>query len=156
VAKPKEAKTKEAKTKLVPLREGMFKMPHSITGKPKLYGQRCSTCGEVFANQRVYCANCCQETLERITLGTEGEIATYTIVRQQLAGSFIEAPYVLARVRLPEDVSVQTIITDVELDEVAIGMPVEICLRQLTEDDDGNPVVNFFFKPAKRARSTAA
>jgi uncharacterized OB-fold protein len=68
----------------------------------------------------------------------------------------MEAPYVLARVRLPEDVTVQTIITDVELDEVAIGMPVEICLRQLTEDDDGNSVVNFFFKPAKRARGTAA
>ena len=151
-----KTKTKAAKTKLVPLREGMFKMPRSITGKPRLYGQRCSTCGEVFANQRVYCANCCQETLEQITLSTEGEVATFTIVRQQLPGSFMQAPYVLARVRLAEDVTVQTIITDVELDEVAIGMPVEICLRQLTEDDDGNSVVNFFFKPAKRARGTAA
>lgn len=151
-------KSKSAKTapKLVPLREGMFKMPRSINGKPRLTGQRCTTCGEQFSTQREYCANCCQPTLESITFGTSGEITTYTTVRQQLPGALIEAPYVIARVRLAEGVSVQTILSDVEPDEVKIGMKVETCLKQVTEDDDGNAVVSSFFKPiAKRQRTRA-
>lgn len=150
-----ETKAKDAK-KLVPLRPGMFKMPRTINGKPRIYGQRCTTCGEVFSSNRTYCANCHNETLERTMFGTSGEVSTFTIVHQQLRGALVEVPYVIARVRLPEGVGVQTILTDVEPEDVKIGMPVEICLRQLMEDDDGNPVVNFFFRPKGRRRSPAA
>ena len=87
--------------------------------------------------------------LERITLGARGTVFSYTIVRQQLPGALVQAPYVMARVKLPEGVTVQTIITDIELEEVTIGMAVEICLKQLTEDDEQRAVVNFFFRPAK-------
>lgn len=135
---------------MVPLREGMFEMPDTIEGTPKLFGQRCTACKEVFnTTERVYCANCSEEALERITLGARGTVFSYTIVRQQLPGALVQAPYVMARVRLPEGVTVQTIITDVELEEVTIGMAVEICLKQLTEDDEQRAVVNFFFRPAK-------
>lgn len=134
---------------MVPLREGMFEMPDAIDGKPRLYGQRCASCGEVFGTTgREYCANCGQARLERILLGTSGKVHTYTIVHQQLPGSLMEPPYVIARVTLPEGVSVQTVLCDVEPEDVKIGMPVEICLRQLQEDDEGRAVVNFFFRPA--------
>lgn len=141
--------------KLVPLRPGMFEMPESLEGTPRLYGSRCTACGEIFADtRRVYCANCSQRALERITLGTTGEVYSYTTVRQPLRGSLIEPPYVIARVRLPEGVSVQTVLSDIEVpvDEppaVEIGMAVEICLKALKEDEDGNTVVNFFFRPAR-------
>ncbi len=69
-------------------------------------------------------------------------------MRQQLKGALVQAPYVMARVKLPEGVTVQTIITNVELDGVTIDMPVEICLKQLSEDDEQRAVVNFFFRPA--------
>ena len=135
--------------KLVPLREGMFEMPDSIDGTPKLLGQRCSNCDEVFAaTQRVFCANCHQESLKQVTLGTTGVVVTYTIVHQQLKGALVKIPYVMARVRLPEDVVVQTILTDIDPKDADVDMPVEICLKQLSEDDAGNPIVNFFFRPA--------
>ncbi|HJM76053.1 MAG TPA: OB-fold domain-containing protein [Dehalococcoidia bacterium] len=135
---------------LIPLREGMFEMPSSIEGTPELRGQRCTNCSEVFPTaDRVFCANCCEEALEPVLLGTTGELLTYTLVRQQLGGSLIKIPYVIGRVRLPEGVSVQTIVTDVEPEDVSVGMALEICLKQVMEDDDGNSVVNFFFRPAE-------
>lgn len=141
--------TAETAQQMVPLREGMFEMPETIEGTPKLFGQRCTACKEVFTTtERVYCANCSEEALERITLGTRGTVFSYTIVRQQLKGSLIQAPYVMARVKLPEGVTVQTIITDIELEDVTVGMPVEICLKQLSEDEEQRAVVNFFFRPA--------
>jgi uncharacterized OB-fold protein len=142
--------------KLVPLREGMFKMPRSMNGKPRLLGQRCTSCGEQFSNQREFCANCCEPTLENVMFGTTGEITTYTTVRQQLPGALIEAPYVIARVCLDEGVSVQTILSEIEPDEVEIGMKVVSCLKQVMEDDNGNAVVNTFFKPASKRRKARA
>lgn len=136
--------------RMVPLRPGMFEMPDTIDGTPALYGQRCATCHETFGTTgREFCANCGEPALERVTLSTSGEVFTCTIVRQQLRGALVQVPYVLARVRLPEGVTVQTVLTEVDPAHAYIGMPVEICLKQLTEDEDGNAVVNFFFRPSK-------
>ena len=134
-------------TELVPLEEGMFEMPDSIDGVPRLYGQSCANCGEVFTStSREYCANCGESSLERILLGTSGTVHTFTTVYQKLPGSLIEPPYVIARVMLPEGVQVQTVLRAVDPGEVKIGMPVEIFLAPL-EVDEGRTVVNFFFRP---------
>ncbi len=138
----------ETAQKMVPLRPGMYEMPESLAGKPRLYGQRCKSCEELFTTtDREYCANCGEPALERVLLGTSGTVHTFTVVHQQLPGSLMEPPYVIARVQLPEGVAVQTVLCDVEPGDVAIGMPVEICLRQLEQDEEGRGVVNFFFRP---------
>jgi uncharacterized OB-fold protein len=142
--------TSSSVKKLVPLRPGMFEMPETLEGTPRLYGQRCRDCGEVFASaQRVFCANCSSQALERITLGARGEVHSYTVVHQQLRGALVEAPYVIARVKLAEGVTVQTILADVDPAEVRTGMPVEICLRALGETEQGDTLVNFFFRPER-------
>lgn len=140
--------TTETQVPMVPLRPNMFEMPDSLEGQPLLLGQSCVQCGETFAGlERHYCPNCSQASLERVFLSTHGEVFTYTLVHQQLRGSLVEAPYVMARVRLPEGVTVQTILRDVEPSDVSIGMPVEICLKKLREESDGSNLVNFFFRP---------
>ncbi len=137
-----------AEKKFVLLRTGMHDVPKSMTDQPRLYAQQCSNCGEAFSSiDRVYCANCGKETLERLLLSTSGTIYTYTVVHQPLRGSLMTPPYVIAQVRMPEGVTVQTILTDIEPDQVKIGMAVEICLKQVEENDDGEAVVNYFFKP---------
>ena len=138
--------------KFVLLQPGMHDMPDSINDKPRLYAQKCSNCGETFSSlSRVYCANCGKETLERMLLSTSGTIYTYTVVHQPLRGSLMVPPYVIAQISMPEGVTVQTIMTDIEPDKVKIGMQVEICLRQVEENDDGEAVVNYFFRPAAAA-----
>lgn len=142
--------TTDSKVKMTPLREGMFEIPETLDGTPLLLGQRCTSCGEVFIGlEREFCANCCEPALVRTTLSTRGELFTYTVVHQQLRGALVEVPYVMARVRLPEGVTVQTILIDIEPNAVQIGMPVDICLRKLGEGEDGSILVNFFFRPAE-------
>ncbi|MDK1025412.1 MAG: OB-fold domain-containing protein [Gammaproteobacteria bacterium] len=138
---------------LVPLRSGMYEMPDSIDGTPRLYGQRCTSCGEIFTTtHREYCAYCGKQTMESRRLGTIGIVQTFTIVHQELKGSLMETPYVIARVQLTDDrVQIQTVLCDVEPNDVTIGMQVEICLKQVDEDEDKQIVVSFFFRPATRS-----
>lgn len=137
-----------AEKKFVLLQAGMHDMPESMSDKPRLYAQRCSNCSEAFSSlSRVYCANCGKETMQRMLLSTSGTIYTYTVVHQPLRGSLMEPPYVIAQVRMPEGVSIQTIMTDIEPDRMKIGMEVEICLKQVDENDEGEAVVNYFFRP---------
>ena len=137
-----------ADKKFVLLQAGMHDMPKTVHDKPRLYAQKCSNCGEAFSSiNRVYCANCGKEALERLLLSTSGTIYTYTVVHQPLRGSLMTPPYVIAQIRMPEGVTVQTIMTGIEPDQVKIGMAVEICLKQVEENDDGEAVVNYFFRP---------
>lgn len=134
-------------TELVPLEKGRFEMPDSIDGVPRLYGQRCVNCHELFTStSREYCANCGRRSLERMQLGTSGTVHTFTTVYQKLPGSLLEPPYVIARVTLPGGVRVQTVICEVGPDEIRVGMPVEIFLAPLAIEED-RIVVNFFFRP---------
>lgn len=139
--------------KIVPLRAGMYEMPDSIDGTPRLYGQLCTSCCEIFTTtQREYCAYCGKQTMQSRLLGTNGIVQTFTIVHQELKGSLMETPYVIARVQLTDDrVQIQTVLCDVEPNDVTIGMPVEICLKQVDEDEDKQKVVSFFFRPASQS-----
>src|SRR5690606_35237534 len=125
---------------MVPLKEGLFEMPETMDGVPRLIGQKCGNCKEcVTGADHSTCPNCCQEALERITLSSIGEVYSYTTVHQQLPAALVQAPYVMARINLPEGVIVQTVLTDVEPGQVHIGMQVEVCLRQLGESE-GRPI----------------
>jgi uncharacterized OB-fold protein len=116
-----------------------------------LYGTHCTSCDATTgSSERKYCARCFEPTLERTTLGTTGTVQSFTVVQQQLPGSLMKVPYVIASIRLAGGGGVQTILTDIEPADVRVDISVEICLRQVTEDDSGNPVVSFFFRPADK------
>ena len=137
--------------KQIPLRPGMFQMPARPGEAPRLVGSRCRACGELFAARRAYCANCSKPELEEVLLSATGEIRTFTIVRQQPPGSLMVPPYVIASVRLDDGVGVQSLLTDIDPDQVRIGMPVEIVLKAVKEDEAGNELVATFFRPRKTA-----
>ena len=48
---------------------------------------------------------------------------------------------------LPEGVRVETLFTDCDLDELKIGMAVELVLRTLHQDEAGNDVETYMFRP---------
>lgn len=136
--------------KQVPLTPSMFRMPELPGGPPRLRGARCRACGELFASRRAYCANCSSPDIEEQLLSTTGEIRTFTIVRQQPPGSLIAVPYVIASVRLDDGVNVQTLLTGIDPEKARIGMPVEIALEVVKEDEAGNDLVATFFRPRKQ------
>jgi len=133
-----------AERKQVPLKGARLRLGDS----PALLGSRCPDCGEHFYPPRYVCLNCYREGLEEVPLSTRGELWTYTIARMALPGSLVTAPYVIAQVRLPEGVSVATVLSEVEPEAVRIGMPLELVVEKASTDSEGNDVMTFKFRPA--------
>jgi len=131
----------------VPIKGARLRLGES----PALMGSRCPQCGEHFYPPRYVCLNCYQEGLEEVALSTRGELWTFTIARAALPGTLMTPPYVIAQVRLPEGVSVATVLTDVDPEAVRIGMPLELVVEKASVDSEGNDVMTFKFRPAKDA-----
>ena len=83
---------------------------------------------------------------EPFTLSGRGEVWSFTEVRQG-TGDFGGA-YVVALVRLVEGPLVTAQLTDIDADEVAIGLPVEAVTRKLRDlGPDGLLVYGYKFRP---------
>ena len=136
----------EKQRRVVPLREGVFRIPQSSGEKPALIASRCPRCGAHFFPRRAICLACGHQGLEEALLSARGRIYTFTIARQTPPGSLIQAPYVVAQVELPERVVVATVLSDCDVDSVRIGMDVEMVLEKVKEDGEGNDVVAYKFK----------
>ena len=131
---------------IVPLREGVFRIPTGPGEKPALIASRCPRCGEHFFPKRAICLACGQVGLEEAYLTGPGKIWTFTVARMTPPGSLIEAPYVVAQVELPEKVIVTSVLSDCDVDSVRVDMPVELVLEKVKQDEEGNDVVAFKFR----------
>jgi len=118
--------------------------------KPHLVGKRCTACGAVYLGRRVACSKCgATGPFTEIALSDRGTLWVYSIVHQSVPG--ISTPYVAGIVDLPEGVSVRCTLIDVEPDpaKLPFGMAVEMVTKKVREDEDGNDVIAFFFRPAR-------
>jgi len=112
-----------------------------------LIGSRCKKCGDYFYPKRAICANCYSEEMEEVALSTRGKIHTYTIARTSYPGLPLTAPFITGQVELPEQVQVLSLITGIDFDQVKIGTDVELYFWKVREDEEGNEVMAFAFKP---------
>ena len=121
-------------------------------GEPYLVGTRCTVCGAVYLGDRIACSKCtARGPFEEVPLSRNGTLWVYSIVHQSFPG--VPVPYVVGVVDLPEGVSVRCNIIDVEPKPEAIkfGMPVEMTTGVSQQDKQGNDVIAFYFRPARRA-----
>ena len=96
----------------------------------RLHGAKCQSCGTVqYPPQRV-CTNCkSRDKFDRVRLSDKkGELFTFSA--DHLAGT-IDTPLVMAVVNFQGGGRMITMMTDRELNEVKIGMPLEMSLRKL-------------------------
>ena len=90
----------------------------------RLVVQRCAACGALAIPPKVVCPACEGIRWERATLGGDGELASYTVIRVPPGHLAAEAPYVVAIARMAEGVSLLGRLTGVPVDAVEFGMPV--------------------------------
>jgi hypothetical protein len=133
--------------KQVPIDPRMLKLPESPGDKGHLIASRCRDCGEVFFPKKPFCLNCTSPNMEEIALSTRGKLDTFTISRAVPPGSLMVAPYAIVQVALPEKAVVTAVMTDVDLESLDIGMDVEMVIEKIKEDEAGNDVMTFKFKP---------
>ena len=114
----------------------------------RLYGGRCRNCGYVqYPAQRV-CVECRQyDDSEPVRLSDQpGELFTYSM--DYIAGA-VDTPLVVAVVNFQGGGRMLCMMTDRELDEIHVGMPVEMSFRKLRVV---NGIHNYYWKAIPQRR----
>jgi uncharacterized OB-fold protein len=137
----------------IPIIPGIIHEATSSDDKSYLIGSRCRVCGRTFFPKQSVCRICMvDETMEETTLSTKGKIDTYTVVHVAPMG--FKAPYIQGFVDLPEGPRIFSIITGWDPSGKALeeGMEVELMIDKITEDEKGNDLIGYKFRPVARQR----
>ncbi|MBO9336569.1 MAG: Zn-ribbon domain-containing OB-fold protein [Roseiflexus sp.] len=89
-----------------------------------------------------------EDIWEPYILKGRGRVYSFSVVRQPPEGFEDQPPYLVALVRLDEGPMVTAQLTDCDLDQVAIDMPVEMVTRRLRDlGPTGLIVYGYKFRP---------
>ena len=111
----------------------------------ELYIQKCRDCGAVRYHPRALCPQCLSSSTQWLRCSGKGKVYTFTVTHQNQAAGFRDSlPYVMAYVELAEGVKMLTNLVDYKLEEVKIGMPVEVVYEDVTPE-----VTLVKFRPAR-------
>lgn len=113
-----------------------------------LTGEICQKCGARLFPPRDVCPECSQAAYKPFTFSGKGEIYSYATMYQAPDGYQEFVPYTVALVKLEEGPLVTAQLTDVDAEQVEIGMPVEMVTRKMREyGEDGVIVYGYKFRP---------
>ena len=136
--------------KRVPVREGLFTTLLSPLEQVRLVGSKCHNCGEVSLGTVSSCPNCASEDLELIPLSQRGTLWTYTVIRHRPPGDYKGpdpfVPFGEGLIELLEGIQVISPI-DGDVDKLKIDMELELVVYKLGENEEGNDVIAFKFRP---------
>jgi len=89
--------------------------------------QYCPACQKYIFYPRELCPYCLEAKPEWKGVSGRGRVYSYTVVRQSALKEFVKkVPYIYAIVELDEGVRIPTTIIGCPVDEIEIGMPVEL------------------------------
>lgn len=142
-----ETATKADQENEVLIEQGIFRLDER--GQPRLIGSRCPACKSVFGGRRRVCLACFGRDLQEHLLGPQGVIHSYTTVHQAGRGSFVQAPYNIVQVRLPEGVIVTAPLVDCDPSGVSMDLPVETKALRFP-NESGQTIVTFAFVPSRK------
>ncbi len=135
----------------LPIKEGLFEVPESINGRPYLIGSRCSVCGYVCFPKKEVCVKCLRDdTMEIARFGPYATLDSFAVM--QVAPPGFTAPYIQGYVILKDGPKVFTLITGCEPkdDVLELGEEMELVIEKITEDENGNNLIGWKFKPTRR------
>jgi len=119
----------------------------------RLIGGKCEDCGARFFPERHVCPECKSKSVGPCQFEGDGEVYSHAVVYDAPAGYEQLIPYVAALVQLDEGPLVTAQLTDVDINDVRIGMPVEMVTRRLRQyGEDGLIVYGYKFRPKLKDR----
>ncbi|MGH9804359.1 MAG: Zn-ribbon domain-containing OB-fold protein [Candidatus Acidiferrales bacterium] len=123
----------------------------------RMEAARCSGCGVVHFPPRSRCHLCGNDTLETVRLSGRGRVLAVTQVYQPARGFRDSAGASTALIELREGVRVIAQLTDVDPEEAAPGLEVEMVVRRLRADhEEGFIVYGYKFRPLVAAAEASA
>ena len=114
----------------------------------RLKGSVCKSCGFYSFPPRQICPKCKSHDYDHYFFRGRGTVYTYTTIYQGPEHFARMIPYIIAIVELEEGPKVTAQITDSDLNNVYIGMPVELVIRKFYESGDKGPILyGYKFRP---------
>jgi uncharacterized OB-fold protein len=135
----------------LPVAEGLFT---GLDADAQLIGSRCAECGIVTFPAQDSCPRCASTAMAKHLLPRRGRLWAWTTqdfpppsppYTGPTGGDFV--PFGVGFVELPDEVKVETRLTESDPSALAIGMEMELVLVPFRTDDEGNEVVTFAFRP---------
>ncbi len=118
----------------------------------RLVGEICEKCGSRIFPPRDVCPDCEAPAKTPLVFSGRGEVYSYSTVYNAPRGFEEFAPYTVALVQLEEGPMVTAQLTDVNTEQVRIGMPVEMVTRKVQSGgEEGAIIYGYKFRPAIRA-----
>ena len=118
---------------------------HTMAAKPHLIGSQCQACGTYFfPKQNDYCRNpqCESTDFLEVELSRTGTVWSYTNACYKPPAPFVAqepfVPYAIAGVQLDTEqmVVLGQVVDGLTVDDLKVGMPVELVLETLHETDN--------------------
>jgi uncharacterized OB-fold protein len=134
-----------------PIADDLFTWPSK---DPRLLGGKCQDCGTVTFPRQRGCPRCSSQTINSIELSPRGTLWTFTTQEYEVKEPYrgvgpdgVFEPFGLGYVELAENVKVEARLTEADPAKLRIGMPVELVLVPIFQDDDGTEVLTYAFAP---------
>ena len=135
--------------KQIPVQEGLFTWP---SDQPALIGSRCKSCNDYFFPKVKACQNpdCPEKEVEEVLFSQKGRLWSYCVQYYPPPPPYRgPVPFIIGLLELPkEGLKVMGQLTNgCREEDVKIGMELELVVEKLFEDEGGNEVVTWKFKP---------
>ena len=108
-----------------------------IPSRYNLIGSKCGNCQKTFFPPRILCPECHRKSvgkMESTKLPEVGEVVTYSTVHNAPKGFEMQVPYVMAIIKMGDDVRLTAQIVDCAHEDIRIGMKVRAVLRKINAD----------------------
>jgi uncharacterized OB-fold protein len=136
--------------KQIPIVEGLFTWQ---ANKPVLIGGKCDTCGAIFFPSKFVChkPGCSKEDIHPVYF-KRGELTSYVIQHYPIGPAFklpeSELPYAVGLLAFPEGVQIPGMITDCKLEDLKMGLEMEVVMEKLYEEND-TEYLTWKYRPVK-------
>lgn len=115
-----------------------------IRDNARLMGTYCPSCDYTYLPPHIYCERCMAELTEWVEVPNRGAVYSYTILHVSLDEEPMQAPLVIAFVRMVGTDGGLIHLLEADPDEIYIGMPVEAVFK---EERTGSLHDIEYFKP---------
>ena len=129
--------------------EGLFTWPDEV---PQLIGSRCQAVRRWSFPQQDSCPRCTSTDVVRHLLSRTGTLWTWTVQgfrpkSPPYEGPVEFEPYPVGYVELPGELKVETLLVDVDPEDLRIGMDMELAIVPFAPSATEDPLVTFAFRP---------
>ncbi len=134
-----------------PIADGLFTWPAE---EPRLVGGECTACGTITFPWESGCPRCGAQPLEQRLLARRGRLWAWTTQEfppptppyAGATGPDFE-PFGVGYVELPNELRVETRLTERDPERLHVGMEMELAIVPFGTDAAGNKLVTFAFRP---------